>query len=129
VSGEHFLKKRFLTPLVSLVSYYLLTGQPPFVKPSALQTLIAHVCDPPLAPSKLRADVPADLQAVVLRCLEKAPEQRFANAGCLEKELAACHCAGMWTEERAASWWQKQAGSAKEMFALEEAPTIDEKPS
>jgi hypothetical protein len=64
-----------------------------------------------------------------MRCLEKAPDQRFANAVRLEKELAACHCAGMWTEERAASWWQSQTGSAKEMLALEEATTIAERTS
>jgi serine/threonine-protein kinase len=127
--GQKELDARSDLYSLGCVAYYLLTGQPPFVKPTALQTLIAQICDPPRAPTELRADVPPDLQAVVLRCLEKAPQQRFASAERLEKDLAACHCAGMWTEERAASWWQNQTGSAKGMAASEEASTIAERTS
>jgi hypothetical protein len=38
----------------------------------------------------LRAEVPADLQAVVLRCLEKDPRRRFAEVGSLDEALAGC---------------------------------------
>jgi serine/threonine-protein kinase len=74
------------------VAYYLLTGQPPFVRPTPLQTLVAHVCDPPTPLDQLRADVPADLQAVVWRCLEKNPNQRFADARDLNHRAGLRSC-------------------------------------
>ncbi|HXG09078.1 MAG TPA: serine/threonine-protein kinase [Gemmataceae bacterium] len=88
------------------VAYFLLTGQPPFVRDTAMQVLLAHVYEPAPPLSELRPDVPADLQAVVLRCLEKDPAKRFPDAASLEKALAACECAGRWTEEMAAAAWR-----------------------
>ncbi len=106
------------------VAYFLLTGQPPFVRPSPLQTLIAHLCDAAAPLDQLRADVPADLQAVVLRCLEKDPARRFAEARSLDKALAACHAAGLWTEERAAGWWYGQTAAANGASSLAEVTTM-----
>ena len=93
------------------LAYFLLTGQPPFVRPTVLQTLIAHRCDPPAALHQLRADVPADLQAIVLRCLEKDPTRRFPDVRSLGMSLASCHAAGLWTEERAVAWSHDQTSS------------------
>jgi serine/threonine-protein kinase len=94
------------------LAYFLLSGQPPFVRPTPLQTLIAHMRDPAAPLDQLRADMPADLQTVVLRCLEKDPAQRFPDARSLESALAGCHVAGEWTEERAAAWWYGRTPSA-----------------
>jgi serine/threonine protein kinase len=88
-----------------------LTGQPPFVRPTPLQMLIAHLRDP-AALDKIRADVPSDLQAVVMRCLEKDPARRFLDARSLDQALAGCHSAALWTEELAAAWWHDQIASA-----------------
>jgi serine/threonine-protein kinase len=87
------------------VAYFLLTGQPPFVRPSTLQTLLAHLSEPPVPPDQLRPELPGDLQAVVLRCLEKDPARRFGDVRAMERALAGCQAAGQWTEERAAEWW------------------------
>jgi serine/threonine-protein kinase len=92
------------------VAYYLLTGQPPFVRATAVQVLAAHIGDPPRPLNEFRADVPPDLQAVVLRCLEKEPGQRFPDAESLEAALAGCLCAGQWTRTQALAWWQTHAG-------------------
>src|SRR5262249_9540433 len=46
------------------VAYFLLTGRPPFVRDSAVQTLAAHLGEPVVAPDRHQPDVPADLQAV-----------------------------------------------------------------
>jgi hypothetical protein len=87
------------------VAYFLLTGRPPFVRDSAVQVLAAHLGEPVVAPDRHRPDVPADLQAVVLRCLEKDPACRFPNADELAKALARCS-ADQWTREQAAAWWR-----------------------
>ncbi len=75
------------------LAYFLLTGRPPFDCESALQLVLAHACDPVTPPARLRPEVPADLEAVVLRCLEKDPAGRFAAAAQLAAALAACACA------------------------------------
>jgi serine/threonine-protein kinase len=106
------------------VAYYLLTGQPPFVRPTPLQTLIAHVCDPAAPLDQLRADVPADLQAVVLRCQEKDPARRFPDARSLDTGLASCHAAGLWTEDRGATWWHGQTDSADGAGSVADATTM-----
>jgi serine/threonine-protein kinase len=92
------------------VAYFLLTGQPPFVRDTAMEVLMAHVYERVVPPSELRPEVPADLEEVVLRCLEKHPERRFPDTALLERELAACASAGQWDEERAAEWWRTHAG-------------------
>jgi serine/threonine-protein kinase len=92
------------------VAYYLLTGQPPFSRETAMQMLLAHAYEPVVPPGRLRPGLPADLQEVVLRCLAKRPEERFGSAEALEKALAACRDAGRWTEERAGAWWRGVVG-------------------
>ncbi len=87
------------------VAYFLLTGHPPFGG-GRIGVMIAHARDPVVPPSRDRADVPEDLERVVLRCLAKEPAERFPDARSLERALGACSCAGSWDRERADQWWQ-----------------------
>jgi eukaryotic-like serine/threonine-protein kinase len=102
------------------VAYTLLTGRPPFERPSPMEVLIAHARDEVVPPSKLRPDVPRDLERVILRCLAKKPEERFPDADRLEQALAECAAAGQWTQARAARWWQEkdQTATPQEMNAV-----------
>jgi serine/threonine-protein kinase len=75
---------------VGALAYCLLTGGPPFAGRSAMQMLAAHLYEAPEPPSRRRPDVPADLEAVVLRCLEKDPGARYPDATALDVALAAC---------------------------------------
>jgi serine/threonine-protein kinase len=88
------------------LAYFLLAGRPPFERDTAMQTLLAHLRDPVPPLAGLAPAVPADLEAVVLRCLAKRPDERYRDADALAKALASCACAGEWTEEAAAAWWQ-----------------------
>jgi serine/threonine-protein kinase len=83
-----------------------LTGQSPFVRHTAVQTLAAPVDEAVIAPDQHRPDLPAALTAVLLRCLEKDPGRQFPDANRLEQALARCGCAGQWTPEHAAAWWR-----------------------
>jgi eukaryotic-like serine/threonine-protein kinase len=87
------------------VGYYLLTGRPPFVADKAMKVLVAHAREPVVPPSAHRPDVPDDLEQVILRCLEKAPAERYQSAEELGEALAACRDAGRWTRQDAAEWW------------------------
>ena len=89
------------------VAYFLLTGAEAFHRDNPMKTLLAVVNDEPDPLAKRTASVPPDLAAVVAKCLAKLPDGRFATAGDLEVALAACRCAGDWTEERAVGWWDR----------------------
>ena len=80
------------------VLYFLLCGRPPFVGDNAGALFYAHATTLPLPPSAHAGrSLPADLEAVVMRALEKEPESRFASASELALALAACTLAGKWT--------------------------------
>jgi eukaryotic-like serine/threonine-protein kinase len=85
--------------------YFALTGRPPFGGASPIAMMMAHVRDPIVPPSRHRADLPEDLERVVLRCLEKQPGDRFPTVEVLGEALAACHSAADWGQCRADAWW------------------------
>jgi eukaryotic-like serine/threonine-protein kinase len=88
------------------VGYYLLTGRPPFEGDAPLKVIFAHAHDPVVSPATLRPEIPADLDRVILRCLEKNPADRFERAVDLAEAFAACTSAGSWTQDQATRWWQ-----------------------
>jgi serine/threonine protein kinase len=71
------------------ILYECLTGQVPFRSESWFDTLRQVVQQPPTPPRQLRAEVPADLEAVCLRCLAKAPGDRYPSAQALAEDLAS----------------------------------------
>jgi serine/threonine-protein kinase len=83
-------------------AYFLLTGKPAFERATPSLVITAHLRDPVTPPHYLRTDIPMDLSAVIKRCLEKDPAERYPDAASLEKALGECKCASRWTEERAA---------------------------
>jgi hypothetical protein len=89
------------------VAYYLLTAQPVFAGPSMFEVCAQHLQSIPVAPSeRLGRALPGDLEAIVLRCLAKAPEDRYQSAAALEDALAACDNAAEWSATRARAWWE-----------------------
>src|SRR5262249_55870175 len=63
---------------LGVVLYRMLTARPPFTGSTVTEICAAVVGDQPDPPAMLRPDVPPALEAVVMRCLEKAPAKRFA---------------------------------------------------
>jgi serine/threonine-protein kinase len=84
------------------VAYFLLTGRPPFVRGTAKLMLAAHASDLPTRLDWVNREVPEDVSAVIMRCLEKDPSRRFQDVVALEAALGACRCAGAWNAEQAA---------------------------
>jgi len=109
-AGQEHLDGRSDLYSLGAVAFFLLTGEPPFVRENVLQVLAAHGSETAAFPDRFQEELPADLQAVVLRCLEKDPADRFADADGLDQALGACACAGSWTSAKAARWWKEQAG-------------------
>jgi serine/threonine-protein kinase len=95
---------------VGAVAYFLLTGQTMFEGTSLVEICSHHMYTPPQPPSeRLGKPLPAGLEAIVLRCLAKAPADRFPTAGALFEALAACGVPP-WTETEAKIAWERVAG-------------------
>ena len=72
---------------VGLLAYELLSGQSPFMGTSPQATMAAQLTRVPDPLDSVRDDVPPALAAVVMRCLEKLPENRPQSATALLDEL------------------------------------------
>lgn len=104
-------KSHQFTPAVDIYSlgailYYLLTGRPPFVASTPLDTMVQVVEGDVVLPRNVNALVDADLQEICLRCLEKAPEDRYPTAAALADDLER-FCRDEPVEIRAASFTAK----------------------
>jgi tetratricopeptide (TPR) repeat protein len=74
---------------VGVTLYEMLTGEKPFGGDSWLAVRGAVLETEPAPPRRLCADCPRDLETIVLHCLDKAPDRRYATARALADDLAA----------------------------------------
>ncbi len=73
------------------VMYEMLSGQPPFVSDNPVQTIVKHLSDIPqrlVGPQASHKDIPATLESLVFRCLEKDPRNRYQSMQQLRADLS-----------------------------------------
>jgi len=89
------------------VGYWLLTAEPPFAGANLVEICSHHLHSKPVPPSeRLGRPVPPAMEALIMKCLAKSPDERPANARELAaavRELARDHA---WTEDHARAWWR-----------------------
>src|SRR5262249_53309399 len=68
--------------------YHLLTGQVPFPAKTVMDKVVKHATEQPAALSALRPDLPAGLEAVVMKMMAKLPDQRYQTPGEVAEALA-----------------------------------------
>jgi serine/threonine-protein kinase len=74
---------------MGVVLFELFCGRLPFPGESPLQIVVHHMQTPPPMPRSIKPSIPEDLQAVILRCLEKEREKRFQTVDDLTDALNA----------------------------------------
>ena len=67
--------------------YFCLTGQAPFVAENVLDALVQVLESEPVPPRTLNKQIPRSLELICMRCLEKKPEDRYANAKDVAEDL------------------------------------------
>jgi len=85
---------------LGIVGYEMITGQLPFSADSSLGMMYAQVHSPPRPSDQLRPDCPPDLRNAIMRMLEKAPEDRFANLKEAVQLLSGARSSGRTGEQR-----------------------------
>jgi hypothetical protein len=97
------------------VAYLLLTGTPVFSASTAIEVCAKHMHAEPDSPSvRLGRELSPDLEALVLSCLSKTPEQRPRSALALRAALSACRLEDTWGANEAAAWWETHAARVGE---------------
>ncbi len=74
-----------------VVLYEMLTGRWVFKATTLKAFKDCHLAEPPPFPTSVVPGLPRDLEAVVLRCLAKNPEQRYPDFAVLREELAGIY--------------------------------------
>ena len=106
INGEGELDRRADLYALGCAAYTALTAQLVFGSKTPAQMLLHHLQTTPLPPShRSPSSIPAELDAVIMACLEKHPANRPTSAPELEARLAQVPCEPAWTQERARAWW------------------------
>ena len=90
------------------ILYELLTGRPPFLGVTVLDTLSLIRDRDPVPCRTSQPRTPRDLEIICMKCLEKAPQQRYATAAALAADLAR-FLEGSAIEARPPSWRERTA--------------------
>jgi serine/threonine-protein kinase len=86
--GEiHALDRRTDVYGLGATLFDVLAGRPPFTAPSAWGILRMILSEDAPALRRVRPEIPADLEAIVAKCLEKAPHRRYDSAKALAEDL------------------------------------------
>lgn len=92
---------------VGCLGCWLLTGRRVFEFETPALTLRHQAHDPPEPPSRHAAQpISAELDDLLLSCLQRDPARRPQSAAILAASLARCPVDESWTQERARSWWE-----------------------
>jgi eukaryotic-like serine/threonine-protein kinase len=86
---------------------WVLTAQTLFEASTPAQMLLHHAQTRPLPPSqRSELPIPKQLEAILMKCLEKDPANRPHSALALESDLTGVRFEEAWTMKRAREWWE-----------------------
>ena len=110
---------------IGAVGYYLMTGEQVFQGKTAIDICLKTMTAEPVPPSQVAATyVQPELEAIVMKCLAKKPEQRYASAVELAEALRALPAAKDWDEAEARRWWREVHEQAAAEVVAASTPTM-----
>ena len=98
------------------VAYYLLSGEPPFTAENPVKLILAHAHETPQPLTEIKPDLPSDLAAIVMKCLEKDPDDRFDSVDELHDALEMTAANNGWNRRMARDWWETYGCPKKQEF-------------
>jgi serine/threonine-protein kinase len=111
---------------VGAVGYFLLTAKRVFEGKTHVDVCIQHVTKTPTPPSKVvTSAIPPELEAIIMKCLEKSPADRFTSASALAEALACVPRGDDWSHSLAKEFWTKfREQEAQKTSQQSSVPTI-----
>jgi HAMP domain-containing protein len=74
---------------LGVVFFEMFTSQLPFTGEKVMTVILGHIQKAPPHPRRLNPRIPMDLEAIILRCMEKSPKKRYQNVGEVLAALSA----------------------------------------
>ena len=116
--GETTIDGRADLYALGCVAYFLLTGTLVFEDTNPMTVALKHVQAPPNPPSsRTELPIPREFERIVMQCLEKKPSDRPSSAREIGALLEALDLPP-WTEEDAASWWDRNLPATSTLRTL-----------
>jgi serine/threonine-protein kinase len=107
------------------VGYFLVTGRRLFEGATAVDICIQHVTKEPRRPSEVAPiAIAPEIEAILMKCLAKRPEDRYPTAAALADALEALPPARDWTRADAAAWWDAFRATQADSAAISTTPTL-----
>jgi serine/threonine-protein kinase len=110
---------------LGVVLYEMVTGRPPFAGDTPLAIAYKHVQDQPPSPSTLMPTLPPGLEAIIMKLLQKNPDDRYASAEDLRMDLGRFLAGEQTVAERDAALAAAALGGAAAMATtMQPATTV-----
>jgi serine/threonine-protein kinase len=86
--GKQDLDNRSDIYSAGVVFYELFTGILPFTGDTSIAVALKHIRETAVPPRQVRPELPLELELIILRCLEKSPQQRYPDMAGVLTQLA-----------------------------------------
>ncbi len=118
-TGSNAVDERSDIYSLGAVMYLMVTGRPLFEYPQPIKVLIAHASESPVPPREWNPTLPIELEEIILRCLEKQPEDRFQSVDELRDQLEQVPLSEPWSSLQASEWWNCNGCPKRKKLAAE----------